>query len=65
MALTGCQVANRMIRPGQAIGSFWGFLETFELVPHVPGWWAVPIWALGMGLGQAWQSLGQNRGIEE
>ncbi len=48
-----------------AIGSFWGFLETFELVPHVPGWWAVPIWALGMGLGQAWQSLGQNRGIEE
>ena len=42
-----------------AIGSFWGFLETFELVPHVPGWWAVPIWAIGMGLGQAWQSMGQ------
>ena len=42
-----------------AIGSFWGFLETFELVPHVPGWWAVPIWAMGMGLGQAWQSMGQ------
>ncbi|MBB3034219.1 hypothetical protein [Alteriqipengyuania lutimaris] len=42
-----------------AIGSFWGFLETFELVPHVPGWWAVPIWAMGMGLGQAWQSLAQ------
>lgn len=40
-----------------AIGSFWGFLETFELVPHVPGWWAVPIWAMGMGLGQAWQSM--------
>ncbi len=42
-----------------AIGSFWGFLETFELVPHVPGWWAVPIWAMGMGLGQGWQSLRQ------
>ena len=41
------------------IGSFWGFLETFELVPHVPGWWAVPIWAMGMGLGQGWQSLRQ------
>ena len=39
-----------------AIGSFWGFLETFELVPHVPGWWSVPIWAFGMGVGQAWQS---------
>lgn len=41
-----------------AIGSFWGFLETFELVPHVPGWWAVPIWAVGMALGQFWQSRG-------
>lgn len=39
-----------------AIGSFWGFLETFELVPHVPGWWSVPIWAFGMGIGQAWQN---------
>ena len=39
------------------LGTFWGFLETFELVPHVPGWWAVPIWAMCMGLGQAWQSL--------
>jgi hypothetical protein len=39
-----------------AFGSFWGFLETFELVPHVPGWWTVPVWALGMGLAQAWMS---------
>ena len=38
-----------------AIGSFWGFLETFELVPHMPGWWAVPIWAAGMAIGQMWQ----------
>ena len=33
--------------------SFWGFLETFEVVPHAPAWWAVPIWATGMGAGQA------------
>lgn len=33
--------------------SFWGFLETFEVVPHAPAWWAVPIWAIGMGAGQA------------
>lgn len=39
-----------------SIGSFYGFLETFELVPHVPGWWAVPIWAMGMGLGQCWMN---------
>ncbi len=37
-----------------SIGSFYGFLETFDLVPHVPGWWAVPIWAVGMGVGQGW-----------
>ena len=40
------------------LGSFWGFLETFELVPHVPGWWTVPVWALGMGAGNAWMSRG-------
>lgn len=39
-----------------AVGSFSGFLETFELVPHIPGWWTVPAWALGMGLAQAWMS---------
>ncbi|TIX51007.1 hypothetical protein [Alteraurantiacibacter aquimixticola] len=38
-------------------GSFWGFLEGFELVPHAPGWWAVPVWAVGMGLAQAWMSF--------
>lgn len=31
--------------------SFWGFLETFGVVPHVPGWAAVPVWAIGLGLG--------------
>lgn len=48
-----------------AIGSFWGFLETFELVPHVPGWWAVPIWAVGMGLGQGWLTLRDRAGNDE
>ena len=46
-------------------GSFWGFLETFGLVPHVPGWWAVPIWAIGMGLGQAWLAWRDKAGGEE
>ena len=40
-----------------SVGCFYGFLETFELVPHVPGWWAVPIWAIGMGAGQCWMAL--------
>lgn len=40
-----------------AIGSFWGFLETFGLAPHAPGWWVVPIWAVGMGLGRLWMRV--------
>ncbi|WP_305097782.1 hypothetical protein [Croceibacterium aestuarii] len=48
-----------------AVGSFWGFLETFGLVVHVPGWWAVPIWAFGMGMGQLWLALRDRTGGEE
>jgi hypothetical protein len=48
-----------------AVGSFWGFLETFGLVPHVPSWWAVPVWAIGMGLGQAWMALRVKSGGKE
>lgn len=32
--------------------SVWGFLETFGKAPHVPGWAAVPIFAISMGLSQ-------------
>ena len=39
------------------LASFWGFLETFGVAPHVPGWACVPIWAVGMGLSQCWMSL--------
>ena len=38
-----------------ALGIFWGFLEMFELVPHVWAWWVLPAWALGMGAVQIWQ----------
>ena len=48
-----------------SVGSFWGFLETFGLVPHVPGWWAVPIWGIGMGLGQAWMAWRDRAGGDE
>ena len=39
---------------GLAAGIFWGFLETFELVPHVPAWWVLPVWAGGLGVAQLW-----------
>ena len=34
------------------VATVWGFLESFRLVPHVPGWAAVPLWAVGLGLGR-------------
>ena len=35
-----------------ALGTFWGFMEMFGLVPHIWSWWVLPVWAIGMGLGQ-------------
>lgn len=35
------------------LGTTWGFLETFGLVPHIWAWWVLPVWAIGLGIGQA------------
>lgn len=40
-----------------AIGIFWGFLEMFELVPHIWAWWVLPAWACGLGLAQLWMKV--------
>ena len=37
-----------------ALGTTWGFLEMFELVPHVWSWWVFPVWAASMGLSHCW-----------
>ena len=34
-----------------SIATVWGFLENFELVPHVPMYWAFIIWCAGLGVG--------------
>jgi len=44
-----------------ALGTFWGFMEMFELVPHIWAWWVMPVWAMGMGLGQYWHGRGVER----
>ena len=31
------------------LATIWGFFEQFDLVPHVPTWAAVPVFALGLG----------------
>nr|WP_298931982.1 hypothetical protein [uncultured Erythrobacter sp.] len=35
------------------LGTIWGFLETFGLVPNIFAWWVVPAWAIGLGIGQS------------
>ena len=32
------------------LATIWGFFEQFGLVPHIPNWAAVPVFAIGMGL---------------
>ena len=32
------------------LATVWGFFEQFGLVPHIPNWAAVPVFAIGMGL---------------
>ena len=41
------------------LGTVWGFLETFGLVPHIWAWWVVPAWAMGLGMGQGLLSLSE------
>ena len=42
-------------------GTLWGFLETFGVAPHVPAWWVVPVWAIGLGLGQMIMASAERR----
>ena len=44
-----------------AIGIFWGFLEMFELVPHIWAWWVLPVWSIGLGITQAILALRDRR----
>lgn len=33
------------------VATLWGFLEDFALVPHVPVWYATPLFFVALGLG--------------
>lgn len=48
-----------------ALGTFWGFLETFGVVPHVPAWACFPVWAIGMGAAQCWLARRDRTGADE
>ncbi|MEL6541033.1 MAG: hypothetical protein AAFQ34_06490 [Pseudomonadota bacterium] len=43
------------------LGTVWGFLETFGLVPHIWAWWVVPAWAIGLGIGQGLLSRSERK----
>jgi hypothetical protein len=34
------------------LATFWGFMTTFGVAPNVPTWAAVPVWAIGLAIGQ-------------
>jgi hypothetical protein len=42
------------------LATFWGFLESFRVVPHAAGWLALPVWAICMGAAgmiQKWRGI--------
>ncbi|WOF42117.1 hypothetical protein KNJ79_12935 [Sphingopyxis indica] len=39
------------------VATVWGFLESFQVVPHVESWMVVPVWAIGLGLAQIAQRV--------
>jgi hypothetical protein len=51
------QVSATLLATGWLLvmATIWGFLETFGVAIHVPGWAAVPVWAIGLGVIQIWR----------
>jgi hypothetical protein len=51
--LRSLHVRQFMIATGfmLVVTCIWGFLEMFDLVPHVPMYWAFIIWCAGLGIG--------------
>lgn len=40
-----------------ALVTVWGFLEQFNVVPHVAAYWVFPAWAMSLGLSQCWSAV--------
>lgn len=45
-----------------SIATAWGFLENFDLVPHVYAYYAAILWFAGLGLGACFNKLAAMRG---
>ena len=57
-------VRQALIATGFAlsIATAWGFLENFDLVPHVYAYYAAVLWFAGLGLGACFNTLQAARG---
>ena len=46
-------VRQTLVASGFMLGvaTIWGFLESFDLVGHVDGYWTAVLWFLGLGIG--------------
>jgi fluoride ion exporter CrcB/FEX len=51
--LRSVEIRKALIATGfmLAVTTVWGFLQSFELVPHVDFYWAAILWFGGLGLG--------------
>ena len=36
------------------VGTAWGFLEMFGLLPSIWAWWVFPAWSVGLGAAMCW-----------
>ncbi|WP_077146864.1 hypothetical protein [Sphingopyxis sp. KK2] len=52
-------IGNALVGMGVvlAVATVWGFLESFGVVPHAPGWLVVPLWGFGLGAAQIWRMV--------
>ena len=42
-----------------SVATVWGFLESFDLVTHVPAYAVAILWFGGLGLGSCWNKLAE------
>ena len=48
-----------------SVATAWGFLEAFDLVPHVEAYYAATLWFGGLGIGSCYNKVAELRAREE
>lgn len=52
-------VHHALVATGFALSvtTVWGFLDQFKIVPHVPPYLVLPLWAVGLAISQCWSKF--------